>query len=53
MSVDFAEILTRNIFHVCFGEDLSDEKIHLNIQEGDKYVLKIVSFKQAIFIIID
>ena len=25
MPIEFAEILTRNIFHVSFGEDWSDE----------------------------
>ena len=53
MATEFSEILARNIIHVSFGEDLSDETITLQVQEGGKYVPKTMTVKEAIYIIID
>lgn len=53
MATEFSEILARNIVHVSFGEDLCDEKITLKVREGDEYVPKEMTIKEAIYIIID
>ena len=52
MATEFGEILTRNIIHVSFGEDLSDEEITLKVRMGDTYVDKKMTVKDAIFVII-
>lgn len=52
MATEFSEILTRNIIHVSFGEDLSDDEITLKVREGDTYVDKKMTVKDAIFVII-
>jgi hypothetical protein len=31
MATEFSDILARNIIHICFGEDLSDESITLQV----------------------
>ena len=53
MATEFSEILARNIIHVSFGEDLSDEKITLQVYDGSKYVPKTMTVKESIYIIID
>ena len=52
MATEFSEILTRNIIHVSFGEDLSDNLITLMVKEGDRYVSKEMAIKDAIFVLI-
>ena len=53
MATEFSEILARNIIHVCFGEDLSDELVTFKVLEEGKYVSKTMTVKESIFIIID
>ena len=53
MATEFSEILARNIIHVSFGEDLSDESITLQVHDGSKYVPKTMTVKEAIYVIID
>lgn len=53
MAKEFSEILARNIIHVCFGEDLSDELFSLKVKEGNDYVVKEMTVKEAIYVIID
>ena len=54
MSTEFSEILARNIIHVSFGEDLSDEKMVLKVKGADGvYKPQTLSVKQAINVIID
>ena len=53
MATEFSEILARNIIHVSFGEDLSDESITLQVHNGSKYVPKTMTVKEAIYIIIN
>lgn len=55
MATEFSEILARNIIHVSFGEDLSDELIDLQVREegSSEYVSKTMKVKEAIYIIID
>mmetsp|Transcript_39114 Transcript_39114/g.51156 ORF Transcript_39114/g.51156 Transcript_39114/m.51156 type:complete len:128 (-) Transcript_39114:830-1213(-) len=52
MATEFSEILTRNIIHVSFGEDLSDDNIVLKVRQGDTYVDQEMTVKEAIFVII-
>lgn len=52
IATEFSEILTRNIIHVSFGEDLSDNAITLMVKEGNQYVSKEMTIKEAIFVII-
>lgn len=54
MAREFSEILARNIIHVSFGEDLSDEKIVLKVRSGSDgvYTPQTLSVKQAINVII-
>lgn len=53
MALSFGDIFARNIIHVCFGEDISDDRIDLMVREGVTYVNKNMSIKEAIFVIID
>lgn len=58
MATDFGMILARNIIHVSFGEDLSDELADILVKEvradgTSEYVKKTVTILDSICIIID
>ena len=38
MATEFFEILARNMIHVCFGEDISDDSFVLKVQKDGVYV---------------
>ena len=53
MATEFSDIFARNIIHVSFGEDISDDTIELMVRQGNTYVKKTMSIKEAIYVIID
>ena len=52
MATEFSDILARNIIHICFGEDLSDDTLELQVFEEGVWKTKTVTIKDSIFIIV-
>ena len=52
MATEFSDILARNIIHICFGEDLSDELITLHVKNDGKWSTKALTIKESIYIIV-
>ena len=54
MSTAFSTILARNIIHVSFGEDLSDEILNLKVKNTStgRYELKSMTVREAIYVMI-
>ena len=52
MATEFSDILARNIVHICFGEDLSEEHIELKVQEEGVWTPKSMAIKDSIYIMV-
>ena len=52
MATEFSDILARNIVHICFGEDLSNEPIELTVLEDGVWKPKTMAIKDSIYIIV-
>ena len=52
MATEFSDILARNIIHICFGEDISDELIELDVLEDGTWKPKTMPIKDSIYIIV-
>ena len=52
MATEFSDILARNIIHICFGEDLSNEPIELTVLENGEWKPKSMAIKDSIYIIV-
>ena len=52
MATEFSDILARNIVHICFGEDLSNEPIDLTVLEDGEWKPKSMPIKDSIYIIV-
>ena len=52
MATEFSDILARNIIHICFGEDLSNEPIELTVLEDGVWKPKTIPMKDTIYIIV-
>ena len=52
MAKEFNDILARNIIHICFGEDLADSVIDLQVKEDDVWKVKQVTIKDSIYIVV-
>lgn len=52
MATEFSDILARNIIHICFGEDISDWTIEIQVLEAGVWNTKTMAIKDVIFIIV-
>ena len=53
MATEFSDILTRNILHICFGEDIADDELLLQVKDAqNQWVTKSISVKDCIYIIV-
>lgn len=52
MATEFSDILARNILHICFGEDLSDWPIEIQVLEDGIWKTKTMPIKDTIYIIV-
>ena len=54
MATAFSTILARNIIHVSFGEDLSDEILYLKVKNTatGSYEKKQMTVREAIYVMI-
>ena len=52
MATEFSDILARNIIHICFGEDLSDELITLQVLKDGQWSSQTMTVKESIYIIV-
>lgn len=54
MATEFSDILARNIIHICFGEDLSDDLIEYQVKdENGKWGPKTLDVKGSIFVVVN
>ena len=53
MAKEFFDIFARNIIHICFGEDISDDSFVLKVLKNGVYVDQTVSVKDFIFVLGD
>ena len=52
MATEFSDILARNILHICFGEDLSDWPIEIQVLEEGIWKTKTMAIKDTIYILV-
>ena len=52
MATEFSDILARNIIHICFGEDLSDEIIDIQVCEDGVWHKTKRTLKDSIYVIV-
>ena len=52
MATEFSDILARNILHICFGEDLSDWPIEIQVLEEGIWKTKTMPIKDTIYILV-
>ena len=55
MATEFSDILSRNIIHICFGEDLSDDALDFQVYDNEvgRWTTKKLTIKEAVFLIVD
>lgn len=52
MATEFSDILARNIVHICFGEDLSEEVLKLQVVRDGKWVTEEFTLKDSTYQIV-
>lgn len=52
MATEFSDILARNIVHICFGEDISEEMISLQVMRDGKWVTEDFTLKDSTYQIV-
>ena len=52
MATEFSDISARNILHICFGEDLSDWPIEIQVLEEGIWKTKTMPIKDPIYILV-
>ena len=53
INVEFERIFSRNIIHIAFGEDISDEKFEILVPDNKEYTSmspKVVSIREALHV---